>query len=103
MRAGRRLRVVRYLVGLTVSDMVSVLGFSSTKRYQNVESLHAKMNEEDFLTIYKSMPEILLFVLSGEPLSRKHLKKSKTLLNTVPSRIDAGLVPDDFDLSMIKD
>ena len=101
MRPGRRLKLIRLLCGLSVNEMIKILEFEKKTRYENVETTHVKMNEDDFYKINKNLPEIIFFIIDGQPLSRSALENSKTVLKSIPSRIDAGLSPEGFDISMI--
>lgn len=100
MRPGSRLRIIRYLLGLRLSDMSELLNIKES-RYHNIENCSAKMNEEDFIQIARFLPEILKFILISEPLSVTELAKSKSLLSTIPLRIDNGLVPENFENNMV--
>lgn len=102
MSAAHRLKVIRYLIGLTATDFAEWMGIPEN-RYRNIERGTAIVNEKDILLIYQKIPEALIFVISGEPLKTSELIQSKSFLNTIPQRLKDGMKPKFFDPGMVID
>lgn len=100
MRAGERLKIIRMLLGLQQKAFAQWLGLE-IDRYRNVEKCLVKVNEDEFKAIGLVLPELLVFVATGKPMSREALMASESLVNTIPSRIMSGMVPDNFDAAML--
>lgn len=92
-RTGKRIQFVRELLGMTRDEFAKASGLSFN-RLNNIENLLAKVNEDEFYHLGRTMPEVLLFIASEGDINVPACRNSEhNLCRLLAARIDAGQLP----------
>lgn len=97
-RTGKRVMFVRELLGMTRDEFVKQTNISFN-RLSNIEKLLAKVNEEEFYHLGRTMPEVLLFIACEGEINLQQCRASQhNLCRLLAARVDNDQLPANNDL-----
>lgn len=97
-RTGKRILFVRELLGMTRDEFAKASGMSFN-RLNNIENLLAKVNEEEFYYLGRTMPDVLPFIACEGEINLQHCRDSKyNLCRLLAARVDNNQIPENNDL-----
>lgn len=90
--AGKRLQVIRELIGLRREDFAEAFGLDFV-RLRNIEQDKCKVSEFEFEQIGKRMPELLPWLAYAGEISIEQVKENNdTYMRLIAARLEAGSV-----------